>query len=155
MCYTVKYRVPQYTSKWARYINKKIIVKLLLLKSRRVLPNRLTPFNSKIHYKKENYLKVKTVVFKYITLLIVSSVRQYIILTGYITFLHSKCPAYFEFYYMTQLPLVPQFHQFQLLELLHANSKLCQLPSKYLYHLVYKVRNNKEFKSKGQTKDCK
>ena len=31
------------------------------------LPNRLTPFNFKIHYKKENYLKVKTAVFKYIT----------------------------------------------------------------------------------------
>ena len=31
------------------------------------LPNKLTPFNFKIHYKEENYLKVKTVVFKYIT----------------------------------------------------------------------------------------
>ena len=31
------------------------------------LPNKLTPFNFKIYYKKENYLKVKTVVFKYIT----------------------------------------------------------------------------------------
>ena len=31
------------------------------------MPNRLTPFNSKIYYKKENYLKVKTAVFKYIT----------------------------------------------------------------------------------------
>ena len=31
------------------------------------LLNRLTPFNSKIYYKKENYLKVKTTVFKYIT----------------------------------------------------------------------------------------
>ena len=31
------------------------------------LPNRLTFFNFKIHYKKENYLNVKTVFFKYIT----------------------------------------------------------------------------------------
>ena len=31
------------------------------------LPNRLTPLYFKIYYKKENYLKVKTVVFKYIT----------------------------------------------------------------------------------------
>ena len=31
------------------------------------LPNRLTPFNFKIYYKEENYLKVKTVLFKYIT----------------------------------------------------------------------------------------
>ena len=31
------------------------------------LPNRLTPFNSKIYYKKKNYLKVRTTVFKYIT----------------------------------------------------------------------------------------
>ena len=31
------------------------------------IPNRLTPLYSKIYYKEENYLKVKTVVFKYIT----------------------------------------------------------------------------------------
>ena len=31
------------------------------------LPNRLTFFNSKIHYKEENYLKVRTVLLKYIT----------------------------------------------------------------------------------------
>ena len=29
--------------------------------------NRLTPLYSKIYYKEENYLKVKTAVFKYIT----------------------------------------------------------------------------------------
>jgi hypothetical protein len=32
------------------------------------IPNKLTPFNSNIYYKEENYLKVKTTVFKYITL---------------------------------------------------------------------------------------
>ena len=31
------------------------------------MPNRLTPLYSKIYYKKENYLKVITAVFKYIT----------------------------------------------------------------------------------------
>ena len=31
------------------------------------LPNRLTPFNFKIYYKKDNYLKVKSMVFKYTT----------------------------------------------------------------------------------------
>ena len=31
------------------------------------MPNRLTPLYFKIYYKEENYLKVKTVVFKYIT----------------------------------------------------------------------------------------
>ena len=30
------------------------------------MPNRLTPLYSKIYYKEENYLKVKTAVFKYI-----------------------------------------------------------------------------------------
>ena len=30
-------------------------------------PNKLTPLYSKIYYKKENYLKVRTAVFKYIT----------------------------------------------------------------------------------------
>ena len=36
-------------------------------RSLRVLPNKLTPVYSKNHYKEENYLKVNTVVFKYIT----------------------------------------------------------------------------------------
>ena len=31
------------------------------------MPNRLTLLYSKIYYKKENYLKVRTAVFKYIT----------------------------------------------------------------------------------------
>ena len=31
------------------------------------MPNRLTPLYSKIYYKEENYLKIKTAVFKYIT----------------------------------------------------------------------------------------
>ena len=68
MCYAVRYRVPLSTSKWARYIDKETIVKpLLLLKAVEYLPNRLTPLYSKIHYKEKNYLKVRTVVFKYIT----------------------------------------------------------------------------------------
>ena len=35
------------------------------------MPNKLTPLYFKIHYKEENYLKVKTAVFKYITPLII------------------------------------------------------------------------------------
>ena len=35
------------------------------------LPNRLTPLYSKIYYKEENYLKVKTAVFKYTNFFIV------------------------------------------------------------------------------------
>ena len=47
-------------------------------------PNRLTPLYSEIYYKEENYLKVRTAVFKYITPPIVkveyvgTLVRQYI-----------------------------------------------------------------------------
>ena len=68
MCYAVRYRVPLSTSNWAGYVDREIIVKpLSLCESRGVLPNRLTPFNSEIHYKEENYLKVRTAVFKYIT----------------------------------------------------------------------------------------
>ena len=37
------------------------------MKAIECLLNKLTPFNFKIYYKKENYLKIKTVVFKYIT----------------------------------------------------------------------------------------
>ena len=69
MCYAVRYRVPLNTSNWARYINREIIVKpfLLFIKVVEYLPNRLTLFNFKIYYKEENYLKVRTTVFKYIT----------------------------------------------------------------------------------------
>ena len=72
MCYAVRYRVPLSTSNWARYIDKEIIIKLFYsIKAIKYLPNRLTLFSFKIYYKKENYLKVGTAVFKYITLSIV------------------------------------------------------------------------------------
>ena len=44
------------------------------------MPNRLTPLYSKIHYKEENYLKVRTAVFKYITPFIVKV--EYISMLG-------------------------------------------------------------------------
>ena len=72
MCYIVRYRVPSSTNNWAKYIDKEIIVKPLhLYKTVKCLPNRLTLFNFKIYYKKENYLKVRTALFKYITPFIV------------------------------------------------------------------------------------
>ena len=67
----VKYLVPTSTNNWARYVDRiKSQVRTGVNQYRllRVLPNRLTPVYSKNHYKEENYLKVKTVVFKYITL---------------------------------------------------------------------------------------
>ena len=71
------------------------------------LPNRLTPFNFKIYYKEKNYLKAKTMLFKYITPPYnKGSVHQYIVLVKYIAFPYFKYPAQFKFYYMTQLPLV-------------------------------------------------
>ena len=68
----VRYKVPLSTNKWAKYIDK--INKLSLfyfVKAVECLPNKLTPFNFKIYYKEENYLKVETMVFKYITPFIV------------------------------------------------------------------------------------
>ena len=68
--YAVKYLVPISTSNWARYVNRiksQVLTGVDQYKSLKVLPNRLTPVYSKNHYKKENYLKVKTVIFKYIT----------------------------------------------------------------------------------------
>ena len=66
----MRYLVSTSTGNWARYVDK---IKLQVqtgvnqYRSLKVLPNRLTPVYSKNYYKKENYLKVKTVVFKYIT----------------------------------------------------------------------------------------
>ena len=74
------------------------------------MPNRLTPLYSKIYYKKENYLKVKTVVFKYITPPLVKV--EYVSILVYPvysvpnipTFLCSKLSSYTT--YMTWLPLI-------------------------------------------------
>ena len=92
-CYATRYRVPLCTGKWAGYIDREIKLSLFhFVKAVECLPNRLTPFNSEIHYKEENYLKVRTVVFKYITPPIVKgSVYWYIsILYSYVfTFLYS------------------------------------------------------------------
>ena len=54
------------------------------------MPNRLTLLYSKIYYKEENYLKVKTTVFKYITPPIVKVEYVGILIYQYIsTFLYS------------------------------------------------------------------
>ena len=54
---------------WAEYVNK--INRQDLTWSQWLLveysPNRLTPLYFEIYYKKKNYLKVRTTVFKYIT----------------------------------------------------------------------------------------
>ena len=66
----MRYLVPISTGNWARCVDKiKSQVRTGVDQYRlfRVLPNRLTFIYSKNHYKEENYLKVKTVVFKYIT----------------------------------------------------------------------------------------
>ena len=58
------------TGNWARYVDKirlQVWTKVNQYRSLRVLPNRLTPIYSKNHYEEENYLKIKTVIFKYIT----------------------------------------------------------------------------------------
>ena len=68
MCYVVKYKVLLWTSKWAKYIDKDIESQASFTKKAlKCLPNRLTPLYSKIYYEEENYLKVKTTLFKYIT----------------------------------------------------------------------------------------
>ena len=48
-------------------IERQVLTRVDQYRSLKVLPNRLTPIYSKNHYEEENYLKVKTVVFKYIT----------------------------------------------------------------------------------------
>ena len=61
MCYIVKYKVLLWTGKWARYVNRDIKNQASFTKKTvKYLPNRLTPLYSKIYYKEENYLKVKT-----------------------------------------------------------------------------------------------
>ena len=52
------------------------------------MPNRLTPLYSKIYYKEENYVKVRTTVFKYITLFYSKGLVHYSLVYWYIR--HSK-----------------------------------------------------------------
>ena len=74
------------------------------------MPNRLTFLYFKIYYKKENYLKVKTIVFKYITPPIIKV--KYINILIYQYILHSYIPIFprseplLYAVYMTRLPLV-------------------------------------------------
>ena len=66
LCYTVKYRVLLGTSKWAQYVNKDIKSQAsFTIKAVEYSLNRLTLLYSKIHYKEENYLKVRTVLLIY------------------------------------------------------------------------------------------
>ena len=96
MYYIIKYRVPLYTGKWARYINREIKLSLFyLIKAVKCLPNKLTLFYSKIHYKEKNYLKIRTVLLKYITLFYSKrfsiSVHWYI---GILNILYTHIPTF-------------------------------------------------------------
>ena len=86
------------------------------------MPNRLTLLYSKIHYKEENYLKVRTAAFKYITpsIVKVEYIGTLVHLVYYIPnipmFLCSELLLYIT--YMTRLPLILWFywfHQFRIL----------------------------------------
>ena len=130
MYYIVRYRVPLSTSNWAKYIDKKIKLSLFyFIKAVEYLPNRLIFFNFEIYYKRENYLKVRTVVFKYTTP--PYSKRFSILVYWYISISCSHIPAFphSEFYYMTRLPLIPWFHWFHQSRLLRTDFNPIQVPS--------------------------
>ena len=58
------------TGNWAGCVNRirsQVQTRVDQYRLLRVLPNRLTSVYSKNYYEEENYLKVKTVIFKYIT----------------------------------------------------------------------------------------
>ena len=68
MYYIVKYRVFLGTGNWARYVNKDIESQAFFTKKfLKCLFNRLTPLYSKIYYKEENYLKVRTKLLIYLS----------------------------------------------------------------------------------------
>ena len=64
----MKYRVLLWTGKWAQYVDRDIESQAFFTKKAlECLPNKLTPLYSKIYYKEENYLKVKTKLFIYLS----------------------------------------------------------------------------------------
>ena len=113
MYYIVKYRVLLGTGKWARYIDRDIKSQAFFtVKALECLPNRLTPLYSEIHYKKENYLKVRTELLIYPSPPhskgLSMSVRQY---TSVLNTPHTHVPIFrtsarTEFRYITWLPLI-------------------------------------------------
>ena len=69
-------------------------------------------------------------------------VYQYIPYSYIPTFLRSELLS--RVAYVTRLPLIPWLHWFHQSRLLRTDSNLSQIPSKYLYYPVYKVRNRGE-----------
>ena len=68
MYYAVKYRVLLWIGNWAGYIDKDIESQASFTKKAlEYLPNRLTPLYSQIHYKEENYLKVRIKLLIYLS----------------------------------------------------------------------------------------
>ena len=65
----------------------------------------------------------------------------------YVSILYSHIPMFlhFEFYYVTQLPLILWFHWFYQSCLLRTDFNPIQVPFQYLYYPAYKVRNIEVF----------
>ena len=64
----MKYKVPLWTGKWAGYVDRDIESQAFFtVKALECLFNKLTPLYSKIYYKEENYLKVRTKLLIYLS----------------------------------------------------------------------------------------
>ena len=112
----MRYLVPISTGNWARYVDRiRLQVRTGVDQHRllRVLPNRLTSVYSTNHYKEENYLKVKIVIFKYITPPYSNGlVCSYIALVEYVVFLCTKFPARTKLFMWLSYPLSYSFTGF-------------------------------------------
>ena len=88
------------------------------------LPNRLTPLYSKIHYEKENYLKVRTELLIYPSPPYSKGLGMWE--RWYVGMSRSYVLAYTrtELCHVTRLPLVPWFHWFHQSRLLRTDPKL-------------------------------
>ena len=121
----------------------------------RVLPNRLTSVYSKNYYKEENYLKVKTVVFKYITPPHSNGlVCWYITLIKYVAFSCTEFSACTKLSYITQLPLILQLYWFHQSCVLRTNFNPIQVLFQYLYRPIYKIYNTHSLLFSFILEDC-
>ena len=143
----MRYQSTSTLNDWARYINGVRVNETWFNHYNyrvKYIPNRLTLLYSKIYYKEENYLKVKTAVFKYITPPYSKGwVYQYInILIRYIsTFLYSyisnSChiPSMW-LSYPSSCSFTGSISSASCILILSWSNS-----SNYLYHSVYKVYN--------------
>ena len=103
----MKYRVVLWTNNWAGYVNRDIESQVSFIeKALEYWLNRLTPLYSKIYYEEENYLKVRTKLFIYLSPPYSKGLGMWEHWYVSMSRFYILAYLYTEFCYVTRLPLI-------------------------------------------------